>query len=161
MARLVPSLGSLAAGLTLALGCNTDAAVFVAPTIETPSITVTKEALGTKVTGGFTLKLHLGARASGASQVTLTSFSLKSADQKTTYVDTLPFQSDKPSPIAVAEDSDTNAAITIDTGANLLPAAVHDTVCAGGQIVVSGVLQDSLETAATPFVSAPFAPSGC
>ena len=151
---------ALAAFSILHFGCNTDAAVFVAPTVEAPTLTVVKAALGTNLKGSFTLKLHLSARASGPSQVTLGTFSLKSADEKTTYAEPLPFTVDKASPFAVAEDSDTVLAITVDTGANPLPVALHDTVCAGGKIVVSGVLQDSLLTTATTFASDPFDP-GC
>lgn len=146
--------------MSMHLGCNTDAAVFVAPTVESPSLAISKQALGTKISGSLTLKLHLSARASGPSSVTLQSFSLKSADQKTVFADALPFQADKPSPIAVAEDSTTSVTITIDTGANLLPTSVHDGACAG-QVVVTGVLQDSLDTGATTFASAAFTPTGC
>ena len=145
----------------LGIHCNTDAAVFVAPTVESPTLTVEKAALGTKLTGTFKLKLHLSARASGPSQVTLSSFSLKSADQKTTYVDPLPFSADKSAPIAVAENSDTLVVITVDTGANLLPSTVHDTICGGGQVVVTGILVDSLQTSSTTFESDAFAPTGC
>ena len=145
----------------LQLECNTDAAVFVAPTIESPAIDVGKVALGTNLKGSFKLKLHLSARASGPSEVTLGTFSLKSADEKTTYAEPLPFTVDKPSSFAVAEDSDTVLTVTIDTGASLLAVSVHDTICAGGKVVLSGVMQDSLQTTATTFASDPFDPTGC
>ena len=47
--------------------------------IETPALAVTSSALGTGAKGSFTLNLHLGARASGPSQVSTPTFQLKDA----------------------------------------------------------------------------------
>jgi hypothetical protein len=146
------------AALAASAGCNFDTAVFVDPEIETPAVTVGKEALGTSLKGSFTLTLHLGARASGPSQVTLGAFSLKSADQTTAYVENLPIQASPAGSIGVAEDSDQTVQITIDTGTGLLPASAHDAICAG-QVVVTGVIEDSLATSPTTVASNPFAPT--
>ena len=140
---------------------NTDAAVFVDPTVETPSITVTKGAtmLGTQIDGALVLRLHLGARASGPSKVTLTALNVANADQSSFYVDNIGFTADHPSPIDVEEDSDVSVSITISTGAGLEPAALYDAICTGGNVVITGSLQDSLQTTATPFESDPIAPT--
>lgn len=139
-------------------GCNTDAAVFVDPDIEEPAVTVTKAALGTSLTGSFTLTLHLSARAAGPSQVTVGAFALKKTDGTTVLVDNLPFTADKPNPVGVDEDTTTTVKVTIDSGSKLLDAAVHDAVCAG-DVVIAGVIEDSLLTTSTPVESEPFKPS--
>ncbi|MFO0619561.1 MAG: hypothetical protein U0414_43640 [Polyangiaceae bacterium] len=156
-----PPLASVASTAALVLGlsaCNTDAAVFVDPDIEDPAVTVTKAALGTTLTGSVTLTLHLSARASGPSSVTLGSFALKKSDGTTVLVENLPYSADPASPVAVAEDSTTTVKLTFDSGAKLLDAAVRDAVCAG-DVVVAGVIEDSLLTTSTPVVSDPFTPS--
>ena len=147
-----------ALALTLVASCNLDAAVFVAPEIKEPALTVGKEALGTSLKGSLVLSLHLGARASGPSEVTVGTFSLKNADQTVVHVENLPFTASPASPIGVAEDSDSTVEITIDTGSGLLLPAAHDAICSG-QVVVSGVIQDSLATGSTPFASTPFTPT--
>jgi hypothetical protein len=140
------------------LGCNTDAAVFVDPDIEEPALTVTKAALGTAVSGSFTLTLHLSARAAGPSSVTLGTFTLKKTDGTTVLLDNVPYTADMASPVAVAEDSTTTVKLTIDSGSKLLDAAVRDAVCAG-DVVLAGVVEDSLLTTSTPVVSDPFTPT--
>lgn len=144
--------------LPLLSSCNTDAAVFVDPDVEEPAVTVTKAALGTSLTGTFTLTLHLSARASGPSNVTVGAFSLKKTDGTTVLVDNLPYAADTPNPVAVAEDSTTTVKITIDSGSKLLDAAVHDALCAG-DVILAGVIEDSLLTTSTPVESDPFTPS--
>jgi len=62
-------------------GVDADAVVFVEPAISGPSAAVTGGALGTQLTGSFRLDLHLGPRASGASQVSIRSFEITDAAQ--------------------------------------------------------------------------------
>jgi hypothetical protein len=155
--RFVWSLLAALASSAVA-SCNLDAAVFVDPEIEAPAVTVTKSALGTGLKGSFTLTLHLSARASGPSQVTLGTFTLKKNNETSVVLDNLPFSADMSSPIAVAEDSTTTVTATIDSGSKLLDATVADAICAG-DIVIAGVIQDSLQTSTTPVVSEPFTPT--
>jgi hypothetical protein len=133
-------------------GCpNTDAAVFVDAEIET---------LGVSLTGSFTLRLHLSARASGPSEVSFGAFSLSTADQSETLVDALPVVASQAAPIEVAPDDTIEVELTIDTGADLLDAALVDRICAG-PVVVSGVVDDTLRGGSVTAVSPPIVPSGC
>ena len=155
---LSATLAALAATL---LGCpNTDPAVFVDAGIEGASVSLSPQALGVSLSGGFRLRLHLGARAAGPSEVSFGSFALQSADQSETFVPALPLEASQPSPVDVEPDETIFVEFTIGTGAGLLDAALVDRICAG-QVVVSGVVEDSLRGASATAVSAPVTPSGC
>ncbi|NUO49447.1 MAG: hypothetical protein HOV80_11380 [Polyangiaceae bacterium] len=140
------------------LGCiDTDTAVFVDATLGAPTLSVTGSGLGASLGGSFALELHLGARASGPSDVTFTSFSLKAADD-TVLVESLPVAPDKPSPVEVQPGSDVAVTFTIDTGSDVIASDVKDRICAG-QVKISGVIDDSLESGSSPIESEPFTPS--
>jgi hypothetical protein len=147
--------------LLVLTGCDPDTAVFVDPSIGSPSATIQGGTLGASLTGSFTLELHLGPRASGASDVTVGAFDLLSADQTTTLVGPLPTVTDPASPIRVDVDSTVELAVTFDTGADPIPSDVGDAICAAGNVVVSGTIQDSLQNAPTPVASEAFAVLGC
>jgi hypothetical protein len=49
---------------------------------------------------------------------------------------------------------------TIDTGSSTLPTDVRDRICAG-QVKISGVIEDSLESESSPVESEPFSAAGC
>jgi hypothetical protein len=152
---------ALLASVGVGAGCvNTDAAVFVDAGIDAPVVNVNQGALGTSVTGSFTVTLHLGARASGPSEVTFGAFAIEKADRSAVVVDSLPVTTSTSSPVGVDPDSDVEVDFAIDTGADPLPQAVVDGLC-GGQLVVSGVLEDSLATKSTPIVSDAFLALGC
>lgn len=155
--RLAPSLVSVLALLSAAC-VNTDAAVFVEAHLGSPSATVSALLLGTSVKGQVSLSLHLGPRASGDSSVTLGAFSVVSADQQKTLVASLPVKPNVTFPVTVRVDSDASALLTFDTGGALLPKALAAELCAG-QLRITGVIQDSLETAQTPVVTDPFSPT--
>jgi hypothetical protein len=138
---------------------NTDPAVFVTATLGEPALAVSGGSLGTSAKGGFTLKLHLGARASGPSTVQLQSFSVVDTTN-VAIIDPLKITTDKVLPVTVAQDSDVAIACAFDTGANPLPKAVKDKLCAG-QIQFVGTFDDSLENTATSVESVPFQPTGC
>jgi hypothetical protein len=159
MYRLLSALvfGALVAGCDV----DTDAVVFVDPSISAPSATVDGSTLGTSLSGGFGLELHLGPRASGASQVTIGQFSIQGSDQKTTIVSPLEVTADKSFPVTVDVDSDVDVAFTFDTGAKLLEKEKAAELCPADGIIVSGVIQDSLQDGATPVYSAAFHASGC
>ena len=118
--------------------------------------------LGTGITSGaFQLSLHLGARASGTSMVTLGKFSILDATMKTTIVDTLDVSSTTHFPVAVAQGSTVVADFTFDTGTTLLPSGEGTQLCASAGVVIGGSIQDSLEDGQTPVYSDVFHPSGC
>lgn len=148
-------------GLVGAIGCiDTNTAVFVAPRIEAVSLTVGRQTLGTTLQGSFDLMLELGARASGPSKVTLGQFSLKKADGTVAVLEQLPVSTQASLPIAVAEDSEVEVPVRVDTGGMLLPQELADAVCAG-ELAIYGAIQDSLQTGSTPVTSLPFTVGGC
>jgi hypothetical protein len=143
-------------------GCpDDDAAVFVEASISSPAATVEQETLGTVLGGGFDLALHLGPRASGPSQVSVGAFALQNADQSLTLVPTLSLATTPSLPVEVGIDSDVLVGVTFGTGDGLLPVATYDEICAAGELVISGAVQDSLQDGSTPVVSSPFLPDGC
>ncbi len=152
-------LAALAAPLA---GCpDDDAAVFVEASIASPAAGVGKETLGTVLGGSFELALHLGPRASGPSQVSPGAFAIQSADQTQTLVPTLAISSVPSFPVDVGIDSDVVVQVSFGTGDGLLPADSYDEICAAGELVISGAIQDSLQDASTTVVSSPFLPDGC
>jgi hypothetical protein len=142
------------------IGCNTDAAVFVDPTVESPKVSVQGGALGVGVSGSFELDLHLSARASGTSTVKLGEFELDTAD-KDPIVSPLPIEGDKTFPLTVDQDSDVTVHFTFDSGKDPLPAAKKDALCGKSGLAIKGTIEDSLAGSSTPVFSATFDPSGC
>jgi hypothetical protein len=159
LAKLLPWCLLCAAALSGATSCNTDAAVFVEADIESSVVTVSQGALGTNIAGTFTLTLHLGARASGPSEITLGSFSIKN-EAGDVLLDTLPVISDRPSPITVNPDTDESVTFAIDSGGEPLDEDLYPQLCAG-KIVISGVVDDSLDPGPNPVDSEPFTATGC
>lgn len=161
MRALILTTGLLLAGLSA--GCvNTDTAVFVDPTPSNPAATVTGGALGVSLKGSFDLKLHLGARASGPSKVTLGAFAIADATaQMNAIVASLPVATTTTFPVTVDLDSDVDVAFTFDTGTKPLSADLQPKLCDPAGVVLSGTIQDSLQDRATPFHSAVFHPAGC
>ena len=156
---LLASILALPAALT---GCiNTDAAVFVEPTIESPTATVQSGVLGLTIYGNFTLKLHLGPRASGPSQVTLGAFSILDAKQSAAIT---PIELGSPStqfPVNIGVDSDISPSIDFDLGNKTLPAGDKAKLCDPAGVVIGATIQDSLLGGSTPFFSAIVHPAGC
>src|SRR4051812_3413899 len=96
---------------------NTDAAVFVDPTLDAAGGTLSSSAFGVSVTGVFHLKLHLGARASGSSQVSLGSFAILDADRKAAIVESLVVDASPTNfPVTVEQDSDVDVSFTFNSG---------------------------------------------
>ncbi|WP_437588378.1 hypothetical protein [Sorangium sp. So ce1000] len=155
--QLAAAALAVASSAVAASGCiDTDAAVFVEPTIAAPEATVSSNALGTGLTATFALELHLGPRASGPSRVAVRTFALTSADQKTSIVAPLPVETATALPVEVAPDSDVTVAFTVDTDAQTLPAEAASALCAAEGIRITGAIEDSLEDGATPVASAVF-----
>lgn len=142
-------------------GCDLDAAVFVEPTIESSSVTVTPSGLVTGLSGAFELELHLGSRASGPGEVTLRSVSLTNADRSSTVVDAVGALPSPSFPVTVAVDSDQLVSFTVSADDNQLEAAAVDTLCGSGDLVYVVVLDDSLRGGSVTAVGEPVTPSGC
>ena len=145
-----------------AIGCpNTDAAVFVDAHVEAPALQVESLALGTRVSGSFDLTLHLGARASDTSEVSVESFAVLGAAQTTEILAPLQATTTTTFPVSVEQDSDETVHFTFDTGNTLLPADDKAAICGAGGLRIKAVIQDSLQGGAVPVISDVFQPSGC
>lgn len=158
------SLATFALALALGPlgGCiDTDAAVFVDPSISAPEATINSGALGSTLSGTLRLSLHLGPRASGSSRVTALSFTIQSADQKRTLLEPLPVVSPAELSFSLDPDSDADIVIRFDTEKKPLAAATRDALCGAGTVRVTGVLDDSLKGGSTPVTSEPFTITGC
>ena len=148
--------------IALLAGCiDTDAAIFVDPSIESASVSVTDGPLGAALSGGFDVVLHLGARASGASETVFISFAIKSSDESEVIVESLPVTTNTGLPVTVeAGGDDVVVSFDIDQEGDVIDSDLVDALCAG-TVVVSVVIDDSLATTSTPVVSEPFEVSGC
>jgi hypothetical protein len=143
-------------------GCiNTDAAVFVEPTIENPTAVVSGGALGVTIAGHFTLKLHLGARASDPSTVELRDFKIRDFNGRQTWAAIEISKSSTMFPATVDLDSDVSSELDFDLGTKTLPSADEAELCITGGIRIGGTIQDSLLATDTPFTSPVFHPTGC
>jgi hypothetical protein len=144
----------------LLAGCpNTDTAVFVDPTIGTPTLDVGGSVLVTSIKGSFPLDLHLGARASGPSQVSIGQFEIQDAKKTGAIVTPLPLDSGSTQfPVTVEPDSDVNVTLTFDEETK------QETVtklCDPAGVIITGTIEDSLQDTATPVESAVVHPTGC
>jgi hypothetical protein len=160
--RPIPRLVALLPLALLAAACvDTDAAVFVEPTVEGAEAKVAGGVLGVALTGSFHLKLHLGPRATGPSEVSLLSAKILDAQQKGEIIGALPVSSTTTFPVTVDLDSDVDVPFTFDTGKNPLPAELETALCDPAGVVLGGAIQDSLQTGSTAFASAVFHVTGC
>jgi hypothetical protein len=144
-----------AAALGASSGCiDADTAVFVEASIASPAAAVSAGALGTNLTASFQLKLHLGSRASGPSQVSIRSFEIASA-ARTTLVPSLEVTTSTSLPVEVAPGSDVLVDFAFDTSTEgaPLPADAAMPLCATDGIRIVGAIEDSLEDGATPVAS--------
>ena len=156
-----PSPSLLALPLLLAACVNTDAAVFVEPTIESPTATVAGGALGVTISGNFTLKLHLGPRASGPSQVTLGAFSILDSKQSAAITAVQLGSSSTQFPATVNLDSDVSAALPFTLGPATAKDKAAGSLCDPRGVTLRGTIQDSLAGGSTPFFSEIIHPDGC
>ncbi len=161
--RIHPLLAPIFALPVALAGCiNTDAAVFVEPTIESPAATVKGGALGVTIEGNFTLKLHLGPRASGPSTVKLGAFSILDAKQSAAITSVQIGTTSTQFPATVDLDSDVTASLPFDLGSKTLPEDPDKArLCDPAGVVIGGTIEDSLLGGSTPFFSSIIHPSGC
>jgi hypothetical protein len=167
MLHRVATLSAAALALAASACVNTDPAVFVEASVTGPSAKITPSSvagLGATLDGGFVLSLHLGARASGPSKVSLQSFSLTNADQTTTIVPTLPVafsDSSQHDPVDVEPDTTVSVPLSFTSGNQLISAQEQTAICKAGGLRIVGAIQDSLQAGATPLTSQVFQPTGC
>ncbi len=151
----------LALPLFLASCVNTDAAVFVEPSIEKPTAAVAGSALGVTISGNFNLKLHLGARASGPSEVSLGAFGILDAKQSAEITSIQLGASAIQFPDTVEPDVDALATFPFDLGSKTLPVDTRAKLCDPAGVIIRGTIQDSLLGGSTPFFSPIVHPTGC
>lgn len=139
-------------------GCiNTDPAIYIDVEVSKPTLAVEQQALGAKLTGGFTLSLHLGARAADSSEVSLQAFDLLSEDKNTVVYDGLPLVAPGQAfPIVVEPDTTIDVDLQVDTGTDLIPKSDGDTICSFGVVRYQGSLDDSLRETGVPILTGPF-----
>ncbi len=150
------------AGCSSGLGIETDPTVFVTATAESPTVNVVNEALGTSVSGGFTLSLHLGARASGSSDVNIQGFQITTKDKNTVVVDVVPLEaSNAKLPITLDPGGDEEVKLQINLGSDLLAKEVGQKLCNFSEMIYTGSLTDSLRGGTLPLDSDLVTVSGC
>jgi hypothetical protein len=160
-ASIVASLLLVATPLLGGCVADNETVVFVEPTVEQASVQVGGSALGVTVKGGFKLRLVLGPRASGPSQVKIGAFSIKDAGEKGDVVPALALTSATMFPVTVQPDGEVTVDFTFDTGASTLPVATKDALCAPAGVRIAGTIEDSLQQGATPVVGAVVQATGC
>ena len=148
---------------TLITGCigDDEAVIFVDPSVSSPQATIASSVLGSTVSGTFQLRLVLGPRASGSSTVTFGSVNIADVFGKTTIVPSLSIAPSKTFPLDVPPSSDIKIDVTYDLGDKTVPMMTTDALCTTSGVTISGTINDSLQNAATPFVSDMFKPTGC
>jgi hypothetical protein len=148
---------------TLTTSCigDDEAIIFVEPSVSSPQGTVVTNVLGSTINGSFKLRLVLGPRASGSSKVTIGSVNITDTQGKTTIVPSLSVTTSQSFPLDVPPSSDINIDVTYDVGGATIPMATAEALCMPAGVAISGTIMDSLQTAATPFLSESFKPMGC
>lgn len=156
------ALFALLSSAALALsGCSLDTAVFVQPGIDDPEVKVVNGVLGLTLEGSFSLRLHLGPRASGPSEVNLGVWSLASANDQAPIASPLAVKTTAALPITVDKGRDVTTPFTLDEASKLLPFDAKAKLCDEAGLVILGTLDDSLASAPTPLLSASFQATGC
>jgi len=145
---LAPLLVLAAGGLSGLAGCvNTDANIFVAPTVTSPAAKLTSSGLpgfGVGITGSFDLGLDLSPRASGPSTVELVQVSILDATMTTPIVQALSTTSTPAFPTTVQPGDDPTINITLEPGSKTLPQTDEAPLCAAAGVVFAAQIQDSL-----------------
>lgn len=162
LTRFATALGAALLASAGATGCNPDTAVFVEASIESVLLEAQQSSLSTGVGGTVVLRLHLGPRASEASEVDLGLFSITDEDRSATLVPTLGFTANPSFPVAVDVDSTVDVTISLVPEDNLVEAASLTELCVPEGVVVVGAIEDSLAEGGTVDVASDPTPvSGC
>jgi hypothetical protein len=140
-----------------------------------PTVTIAPAPGGlvTGLSGSFDVALNLGERASEATNVTFSAFSLVRADDDTAVINAptgkpLSWVATPVPPIALnpGDKKTVNVKIGQDKGAAIepmeIPNADKATICGAGQLKIVGTLQDSANGSTNmPVSSIAFLPGGC
>ena len=153
-------------GFALQPSCASKDAISISGTVTNPSVAVAQNGLVTTVSGSFDLFLELGSRASDATDVGYTSFSLlKASDNKEVLSSPLSVKGSAASPIHLNPGETSTVHFTIGNSASKPQETAkgdYATVCESGQLIVTATITDSFNGGQGQTISsAPFQPSGC
>ncbi len=153
-------------------GCSAEGAVSLTGSIGNAAMIVTEGVLVTTVTGSFDVYLELGDRASDATRVTFSAFSLVDAETGSPVLaqEHLSVVTSAEMPVVVQPGTSVTVSYQIgdqiQAGSSILPVELdksdYATLCGAGRLKIVGTLQDSLRgPSAMALSSAPFTPAGC
>lgn len=143
-----------------ALACGSKSTVSLSAQVQNPVFVVEQVTLGTRLSGSFELRLELGSEASGNTSVSLESFALLRASDRSSLVAPLPAAPQGVQfPLDVAKGQTKLVTFTLDDQ-KLIDPALRDSICAE-PVQIAGSVSDSLSGDATPLTSIAFTPSGC
>jgi flagellar capping protein FliD len=155
------------ASLALLPSCASKDAVSISGTVTSASIAVAQpNGLVTTVSGSFDLFLQLGARASDATDVGYTSFSLLKASDNTTVLSSpLSVMGSAPSPVHINPGESATVHFTVGASSTKPQETAkgdYASACAAGPLVLTVTITDSANGGQSQSISSsPFTPSGC
>ncbi len=154
------------------LGCSAEGAVSLTGSIGNVNVAVAEQGFVTQLAGGFDVYLELGERASGASDVSFTTFSLVSVDSGMPVLskEHLSVVGSKATPLRIQPGA--NTTIHFDIGDQAQPGAAitamelpkddFAAICGAGSLQIVGTLQDSADgQRPSSLSSVAFSPTGC
>jgi hypothetical protein len=138
-------------------GCGSKDNVALSGSISDVAITIEQVTLGTRLTGGFNLRLELGAQAPEPANVSLGSFSLLAPDQSEVAL-LMVLDQGQVFPLALEPGQSRSAELTLDDGNPI--AAEPSSICQS--LRVAGVVSDDAANGRVTSVSSgSFVPGGC
>lgn len=154
------------------LGCSAEGAVSLTGSIGNVSVAVSEQGFVANLEGGFDVYLELGERASGASDVSFSTFSLVRADTGAAVLakEHLSVVGSKATPLRIQPGGSTT--IHFDIGDQAQPGAPitamelpkddFAALCGAGSLQIIGTLQDSADgQRPSTLSSVAFSPNGC
>lgn len=157
---------------TAAAGCSAEGAVSLTGSLGNVSLSVEDQKLVTTLSGRFDVYLELGERASGATDVSFSAFSLVNADTGAPVLagEHLSVIASTDAPVRIQPGNSTTIQFTIgdqeQAGGPVVPMEVdkndYESICGAGQLEIVGTYTDSLRgEQPVSLTSGPFTPSGC
>jgi len=142
-----------------AVGCGSKDNISLSAALSNVSLTVTEQALGTQLSGGFDLYLEVGGQADGTATVELGNFSIKR--DSATLVDGVQVLPQGVSfPLKLGKGDKKTVPFDLDDSA-LLPASDKANLCSGPVQLVGAVTHDLNGGETTPVQGPAAVPSGC
>ncbi len=168
--RLLPfSFVALTAGIA---SCSAEGAVSLTGSLGNVSVVVEEQLLVSTASGGFDVYLELGERASDATDVSFSAFSLVRADTGALVCScaSIGVVASKATPIRIQPGDSTTIRFEIgdqaQPGGSVAPMELDKddfaSICGAGPVKIVGTMQDSANgQRSTSLASTAFTPSGC